>query len=412
MANELTPLKSNDEADDYYLEEEEEWSQTAIYAMWGGGVAVCLGMLYLFIFFLPSVYIPVARPLDGVVKVAELDVGLQVLSPKRVKELGLDKFQFIDNDKKDEDEDDYAVDEADKDGNDYEADGQEDGEDKVSTMNGVERYILIGDVHGEYQNLQRLLKKIQYNKKTDYLLLLGDFITKGPDSLKVLDWAIENNVDCILGNHEYYVLQNYAQFHNLYAPFFQDLNSTSRETHFSTRDKFNNDPEYLLAKKLQPHQVEFINKCSVIKKLGQVPFHNPEVNNGTRRSVQGAAVHAGLRWDLLADLNEQEPMDNLEMRKLLPPFYNETTDDPHAEGAIGWTKIYKNKQKALSLKDKLVVYYGHDARRGLRLGKYTRGLDSRCNAGGHLSAMIIWKEAGAKGNKVVYKEQAFQIECK
>lgn len=413
--SEVTPLKNQPEEEVGYeeeYEEEEQWSKPVLYALWGTGTVLCFVFVYLFAFYLPSHFIPEARPLEGILKVKELDSELKILSPERVEALGLSHFQLINDDDKDEDEGLQLIE--------IEIDGVEelDGGDAVvasGRKGGFERFVLIGDIHGEFTNLKKLMKKISFSRKTDKVIFLGDFITKGPESIPVLEWAIENNVDCVLGNHEYYVLQNYAQFHNLYSPFFVDTHTNREEGDklFNSFSGFNDDPEFLLAKKLQPRHVDFINSCSVIKKLGKVPFHNPEINNGSKHAVEGIAVHAGVRWDLLKDLNEQNPMDNLEMRKLLPPFFNETTDDPHVDGAVAWPKIYKKNQVDLPLDKKLVVYYGHDARKGLRLNKYTKGLDSRCNAGGHLTAMVIWKESELIDgkHKIVYKEQPFQVAC-
>lgn len=407
--NELTPLKSNTDDEDGYAEEP-EWSRGVVYAAWIGGIVTCIGLVYLFAVYLPKLFIPEAVPLNGIVKVSDIDIKLKVLSAERVRELKLDKFKFIENDDK---EDDDAEDDNYED-DDQETDDAARNDGSFGLGSTVERIILVGDVHGEYDSLKRLMSKLKFDRHRDHLLFLGDFISKGPDSLKVLDWAIDNGADCILGNHEYYVLQNYAQFHNLYSPSFIEGNTSHEASRVSTRDGFNSDPEYLLAKKLQPRHVRYINSCPVIKRLGRVPYHKPRQNNGTSKSVEGVAVHAGLKWDLLADLNEQDPMDNLEMRKLLPPFYNETTDDPHVKGAVRWTKIYKQEQRRLRLRDRLAVYYGHDARSGLRISKYTKGLDSRCNAGGHLTAMVLWKESetSADKEKAVYREQPFQVSCR
>lgn len=258
----------------------------------------------------------------------------------------------------------------------------------------VSRIILIGDIHGHYIEFRKLLSKLKYNPKDDQVVVLGDFITKGPDSFKVLDYLIKNNIECILGNHEYYVLQYYATFHGLDQPEFMfnnpiDLSSSSLTTPISTKDSFNDDPEFLLAKKLQPHHIKYINNCSIIKKLGDVP-------NG-----KGVAVHAGIVPQL--SLKNQNPIDNLEMRALIPPLFNETTSDPHVPGAKRWSKIY-NSMKGKYPADN-IVYYGHDAGNGLNLKSFTKGLDSGCDKGQKLSAMVISKD----GRKLI--EEVIQVNC-
>lgn len=69
------------------------------------------------------------------------------------------------------------------------------------------RTIAIGDIHGYYRHLERLLEYVNYNAKNDRLIFLGDYIDRGENPKKTLDLLIElfkvnsNNV-FMLGNHE------------------------------------------------------------------------------------------------------------------------------------------------------------------------------------------------------------------
>ena len=58
---------------------------------------------------------------------------------------------------------------------------------------------------------------------------------------------------------------------------------------------------------------------------------------------------------------------------------------------IHWAKYWNHFQhkRALHRKETTTVIYGHDARRGLDIGKYSIGLDSNCARGGRLSALVI-----------------------
>ena len=67
-------------------------------------------------------------------------------------------------------------------------------------------YNIIGDVHGEYKTLMALLKKMP-----DYQpLFLGDMIDRGPDSKKVLDFAMKHG-KAVLGNHEHMMIDAYRK---------------------------------------------------------------------------------------------------------------------------------------------------------------------------------------------------------
>ncbi len=64
------------------------------------------------------------------------------------------------------------------------------------------RTIVIGDVHGCWQELQDLLRAVKAHP-SDRLISVGDLLSKGPDSRAVVEWAMRTpNLECVLGNHE------------------------------------------------------------------------------------------------------------------------------------------------------------------------------------------------------------------
>jgi bis(5'-nucleosyl)-tetraphosphatase (symmetrical) len=70
------------------------------------------------------------------------------------------------------------------------------------------RLYLIGDVQGCADAFNQLLRKIDFSPSRDRLVLLGDLVNRGPDSLDMLRQlvALDNAVECILGNHDLHAL--------------------------------------------------------------------------------------------------------------------------------------------------------------------------------------------------------------
>ncbi len=72
----------------------------------------------------------------------------------------------------------------------------------IDFTNIEEKIFFLGDIHGRYDNLIKVLEEKNVQEK-DCLVFLGDLINKGHQNEKVLDFVMnrENNI-IILGNHE------------------------------------------------------------------------------------------------------------------------------------------------------------------------------------------------------------------
>lgn len=102
-------------------------------------------------------------------------------------------------------------------------------------METKSRTIFVGDIHGCIDEFNELLNRISYDPRSDRLILLGDLVDRGPDSIAVVTKAREMNLECLMGNHEHKFVKWYraqgsrmAEFHdsrNYYAQLSeQDIN--------------------------------------------------------------------------------------------------------------------------------------------------------------------------------------------
>ncbi|ODV83166.1 hypothetical protein CANARDRAFT_181295, partial [[Candida] arabinofermentans NRRL YB-2248] len=272
----------------------------------------------------------------------------------------------------------------------------------------AKRIILLGDIHGSLLQFTKFLNNVKYDGGiNDHVIMLGDFLAKGPNSIGVLEFAIENKIGCILGNHELEILKRYSQFHGL--PQLTYTSPGENETKPLTKDfhsteSYDLDDLMRVAKKLTPEHIQYLSTCPIIKELGPVPHYtNNKQTKNFKYPSNGVAVHGGLLWNKL-DLKDQNPVDVSTVRNLLPPDWKIPTDDRHTRiGGIKsqpWYKHWTYYQRDL-VQEKLSngtideltigtkVYYGHDAGRGLMKKEFSIGLDSGCVYGAQLTGSII-----------------------
>lgn len=88
------------------------------------------------------------------------------------------------------------------------------GRDSPVTIRG--RLIAIGDIHGHSLALKRLVEVLQPTER-DAVVMLGDYVNRGPDSRGVIEILLELQKRCqlvpILGNHEEMMLESRNSIH-------------------------------------------------------------------------------------------------------------------------------------------------------------------------------------------------------
>jgi hypothetical protein len=194
------------------------------------------------------------------------------------------------------------------------------------------RTIVVGDIHGCFDELQELLSKIGLNAD-DRVIAVGDLIVKGPKNREVLDLFIsDNRFSSVLGNHDRAILQGL-------------------------------DGEEVKLKGSQKRVIkELEGSGRYLEFLKTLP---PLIDLGSH-----IVIHAGLRPGI--PLSEQSIEDLTELRT--------TGGKRTSRKGTPWYLDYKGPKIAL---------FGHWPSSVPRRGPTALGLDTGCVYGNHLTAYIL-----------------------
>lgn len=69
------------------------------------------------------------------------------------------------------------------------------------------RVVIVGDVHGCFDELRRLLEQCKVDENTT-VILVGDLVNKGPYSAEVVAYARKNGILSVRGNHDEALLKD------------------------------------------------------------------------------------------------------------------------------------------------------------------------------------------------------------
>lgn len=210
----------------------------------------------------------------------------------------------------------------------------------MASRAATSRQIIIGDVHGCFDELKELLKKINYQNQAtkDQLFFVGDLINKGPKSLEVLQLAYQEGAVCVKGNHEMAFLE-YVQ------------------TPYQER-KVNPSFDQLIHQ--MADQLDFW-----IKEISAWPYFHHHDNF--------LLVHAGVVPDIAVEKTPHRFLCTMRT-------WDGRGFDLKNENNPAWYQLYHGEK---------MIIYGHWAKEGLNVRSKTIGLDSGCVYGKKLSCLIF-----------------------
>jgi hypothetical protein len=199
----------------------------------------------------------------------------------------------------------------------------------------MKRILVVGDVHGCFDELRRLIDKAKVGGGEE-VTLVGDLVNKGPDSIGVVRFCRENGIAAVLGNHDDYLLRCIA--------------ARRRGS-----DKEFSEGVRKIAKKISDEDAAWLRALPLWTRIP-----------GQRAVV----VHAGMVPGRA--LPDQKRENLLTMRSVR----DDGSGSKKIDDGEPWGKLHRGPSH---------VFFGHDAVRGLQRWKYATGLDTGCVYGGRLT---------------------------
>jgi len=195
------------------------------------------------------------------------------------------------------------------------------------------RRIVVGDIHGCYDELMELLEKIGVGDD-DRVFAVGDLITKGPKNKEVLElFMTDARFHAVIGNHD-----------------------------LALRRKWNGEDIELKSAQKETHKELRAEKEAYATFFNHMPF---TIDLDTH-----LVVHAGLRPNV--ELYSQTTGDMTLLRTL--------GADRESEEGTPWYHVYHGEK---------IVLFGHWPAPEPRRGRKAIGLDTGCVYGYNLTAYII-----------------------
>jgi len=200
------------------------------------------------------------------------------------------------------------------------------------------RHIAIGDIHGCAREFEELLSLVSPGAE-DQVILLGDLVNRGPDSLRVLDLARSAKAISLLGNHEAR-LRDYRRH--------RDLSLIKKE-------------DYECLGRLRPGDWDYLEQMPLTHQV-------PELNT--------VFVHGGF----LPGSPWEKQTDEIVTRIQVIDEKGRPRKRSDCDEGVFWADLWEGPP---------FVVYGHTPRPEIHKTPWSIGIDTGCVLGGQLTALIL-----------------------
>jgi len=208
--------------------------------------------------------------------------------------------------------------------------------------------IVYGDVHGCYKSLKSLRKEIN-PQKNDIEVCVGDVITKGENSIKVLDYLIKKNIKSVLGNHEDKLLR-----------YLKHAKSKKKNPVIL------NDDEQEIVSQLTKEHIKYLQNMPYFVKHKKITI-----------------LHGGILNHFDLDNLSERAMQLVLRLRYLDKNCHYISYSKENKRSVFWADLYDGNQG--------FIIYGHRWTKEVQTSSYAMGIDTGCVYGNKLSAVVFEK---------------------
>ena len=125
----------------------------------------------------------------------------------------------------------------------------------------MKRILVVSDIHGELEKFIQLLWKAKFNSHKDQLILLGDYVDRGPNSKETVEYIIglvkNHHAIALRGNHDEMFLDWLDNKDSqIDLDYLRNGGMTTLQSYFSEIKTLNEVREYI--KKHYQYHIQFL----------------------------------------------------------------------------------------------------------------------------------------------------------
>jgi len=235
------------------------------------------------------------------------------------------------------------------------------------------KVIVYGDLHGCLDEFIALREKINPSSD-DREIVIGDILDRGPKSNELFTYVREQQIESIIGNHEYKYLRFYKHYEKFVATGKQNPMELSEE-------------KMKIFKSFDEADLLFLENLPFFIKIGKLTL-----------------LHAGILNRIDLENAKKKDLEYLLWVRYLKEDNVPLSLGKEDETSSYWSELYDGHEG--------IVLYGHEPFEEVRVDRYSLGIDTGCVYGNKLTACIITDTNNPLSNYEIISVKSKQRELK